>query len=512
MSVSRLGTFGRLRIRPPATAGGGGGGGGGTGDLLLYPSDLTYLGAFRLPNYTDGVGQISYGGSAMAFNAANNSLFITGSGGIVAEFSIPGSLSTSATLTDLPTGTTLQGFRDVSAALPSPLTGATDGSPIGGLLVSGGKLYGTIFAYYSGASTQATSHFVLSSLDLATATVTGLYATGNGTPSARLAAGAMSPIPAAWQTALGHTAMSGASNLSVVSLSSQGPASVGFTPSHVGVSTDADPYVYYPVDHPLGPAYVDYFNPLQCGTDTNSGIVFPDGADSVIYFGSGTAQWVGYGTSAELGDESVFSYGPHSLNGVYANRVWAYRAADFAAVKAGTKQPWEVLPYAAWDFTLPITTPLKTAGNAVYDPATKRIYFSLVNCDHEVGSSALPVIFVFGVGSGHGTGDPVNPKIGCVAAWPAPVGSDPSAVAPGPVTAGTTVNLGAGLVYAQYGATVANVKFYLDANGNGTYEAGVDTFLGTGTGDGNLPGGGSANYSRSRRPATRPGPRRFSPS
>ena len=45
---------------------------------LLGESDLTYLGAFRLPSGNFGASSFEYGGTALAYNPANNSLFIVG--------------------------------------------------------------------------------------------------------------------------------------------------------------------------------------------------------------------------------------------------------------------------------------------------------------------------------------------------------------------------------------------------------------------------------------------------
>ena len=69
---------------------------------LLYSSDLQYVGAFRVPNYYDNVDQMSYGGNALAYNPADNSLFITGLNQAVAEISIPQSIVNSSNLDSLP--------------------------------------------------------------------------------------------------------------------------------------------------------------------------------------------------------------------------------------------------------------------------------------------------------------------------------------------------------------------------------------------------------------------------
>jgi hypothetical protein len=73
----------------------------------------------------------------------------------------------------------------------------------------------------------------------------------------------------------------------------------------------------------------------------------------------------------------------------YAYYVWAYDAADLAAVARGKKQPWDVMPYAAWPLSLPYTSHT-SIGGATYDVSTRRIFVSQTLTD-----GALPVVHVF---------------------------------------------------------------------------------------------------------------------
>ena len=45
---------------------------------LLYQSNLQYVGGFRVPNFYNSVSQTSYAGQGLAYDAANNSLFMAG--------------------------------------------------------------------------------------------------------------------------------------------------------------------------------------------------------------------------------------------------------------------------------------------------------------------------------------------------------------------------------------------------------------------------------------------------
>jgi hypothetical protein len=74
----------------------------------------------------------------------------------------------------------------------------------------------------------------------------------------------------------------------------------------------------------------------------------------------------------------------------YAYYVWAYNAADLAAVNSGQFQPWEVKPYAVWKLTLPFAAWATHLNGAAYDPQNRRIFLSQAFAD-----GAKPLIHVF---------------------------------------------------------------------------------------------------------------------
>src|SRR5581483_6256262 len=177
--------------------------------------------------------------------------------------------------------------------LPVKLAGATDGEFIGGLLVDKEQLIGTDYAYYSGANKQTTSHFVLSSLKLTEAKVGGLYQVGG--LGGRYVAGYMTAIPNDWQTALGAPYLTGQADIPIINTSSSGPSAFGFDSKALGPKVaPATPYVYYPVDKPLGP-YTGVINPLQNGTTSVTGAVFVPGTRTVLFFGTTGVNFIGYG-------------------------------------------------------------------------------------------------------------------------------------------------------------------------------------------------------------------------
>ena len=166
------------------------------------------------------------------------------------------------------------------------------------------------------------------------------------------------------------------------------------------------PLVYYPLDHSTlgrwGAAATIYYS----GADTVTGVVFPEGTASVLFFGRhGTTYCYGPGTgdaskagkpATDIGDTADSwcydaddaSKGNHGYP--YVPQVWAYNASDLAAVHAGKKRPWDLLPYAVW--TLPGFAGSQVGG-AAYDPATNRVYVSEMDAD----SSGLPRIHVYSV-------------------------------------------------------------------------------------------------------------------
>jgi hypothetical protein len=459
----------------------------GASEPLLYSPNVQYVGAFRVPNGQFGSDQydtFSYGGTALAYDSANNSLFMVGHpyDQAVAQISIPSTILNSSNISSLTTATMLQNFTNVLGMLPSdPLTQQYVGNvTIGGLMVQNGKLYGSVYGAYDNTGSPGV-FFDLNSTTLATATAQSWTLGGDGTAN-----GYVAPIPSEWQSALGASYLAGQADISIISRTSSGPAAYGFDPTQ-GSSSALTPFVEYPLSNPLG-AYEGPANPLQSGTTQVNGVVFVPGSSSVLFFGTTGTNYEGYGEPGDYGDTNHTSKGPHSLNGQYAFQVWAYNANDLVAVKQGTKQPWQVMPYDVWNFSLPNASAGAQIGGVAFDPSTDRIYVSVLDADNVAAYSDLPLIEVFQVNTSALTGAQ-KPQIGTLAATTtaaAPSGST-SPLAPGPIAAGTPVLLTAGNVYDINGggSSVTAVKFYLDSNNDGVLETSTDTLLGTGTVSGN---------------------------
>jgi hypothetical protein len=363
---------------------------------LLQKADLAYQGAFRLPSGTFGGSSFAFGGQGLAYNSANNSLFITGHvyDQMTAEITVP-RITNSNQINDLATAVVLQNFTDVTEGrLDSINPGDPNSKIIGGYLVYNGNLIVTGFAYYDANGTQIVSHFT-SSTNLSTkGDVSGPYQVG--TLGAGFVSGYLAQIPSEWQDSLGGPALTGNAALSIISRTSWGPAAFVFDPAdftHTNPVPDI-PLVYYNADHPTLGVYTTnapfYFN----GTTQIKGIVFPKGCRSVLFFGrqgkGAFCYGIGGASGGDCNDPADDSKGTHGYP--YAYQVWAYDVQDFISVKKGLKQPWEITPYSIWNFALPFEVDGEEINGAAYDPATQRVFLSQAH-----GDGDNPLIQVFAV-------------------------------------------------------------------------------------------------------------------
>jgi hypothetical protein len=361
---------------------------------LLYKQNLTYVGAFRVPDGGDDTSTLNFGGRALSYNAANNSLFITGHDHhqTSAEISIP-ALVNSSNLSDLNTATYLQTHRDATEGRLSQVNPSDDnGQKVGGHLVYGGKLYVTGYSTYDGAGTQSGSHFVRPVSLSTSGQVQGPYRVGS---DAHYTSAYMALVPPEWQAALGGPALSGNCCQSIIGNHSRGPAVSVFNPSDVGQtsSISATRLVHYTSDNGLGPG-VSTQNPYFNLTTRVEGVVLPNGTRSVLFFGSHGIGPYCYGEGDACGDPTKSEKGTHAYP--YVFQVWAYDANDLAEVKSGTKQPHEVQPYDVWTFNLPFEkNDGHLLGGATFDPSTGRIYVSQPRAD-----AKLPVIYAFEINTG----------------------------------------------------------------------------------------------------------------
>jgi len=359
-------------------------------------SNLVYQGAFRVPQGSTDQTSYNYGGTALGYNSSNNSLFMVGHDWYQrsAEISIP-TIINSTNISSLNTATLRQNFADATEGKLNQINpNDTNSKKVGGQLVYNSKLYVSAYSYYDGAGTQSSSHFARP-IDLSTTgQVTGPVRVGSQYPG--FVSGYMTQIPSEWQSLFGGPALTGNCCNSILSVQSNGPAASVFNPSNVGVvnPVPATPVVGYPSSNPL--SGWNTTNPYFNGTTRVTGIVFPSGTQSVLFFGRHGVGTFCYGGGAECNDPADSSKGTHAYP--YKYQIWAYDANDLLAVKNGTKQQWEPRPYAVWNFNLPFesTNGAHKIGGVDYDPSTGRIYVAQGCEDANCG----PIIHVFEVNVG----------------------------------------------------------------------------------------------------------------
>ncbi len=332
---------------------------------LLSLADLTYVGAFRVPNQDGDGNSLGYAGHALGYYPANHSLFFGGHDWyqLLCEIGVPAEINLTQT------ADVLQDCTDVTEG---NLDTIDDGSiKLGGTLVYNGRLLVSAYSYYDADGSQSVSHFT-SSLDLGSGgDLGGPYAVGNW---AGIVSGYMGLVPPEWQAALGGPAFTGNCCLSIISRTSYGPALSIFDPDSVGsvVPAPAESLLHYPSSHPL--ADWDATSPLFNGTTQIRGVAFPPGSRSVLFFGRQGVGEFCYGGGEECGDPVSSYQGTHAYP--YVHQVWAYDALELQAVKEGSKEPWDVLPYALWRLDDMDSTGSATLAGAVYDPTSGRVYLT----------------------------------------------------------------------------------------------------------------------------------------
>lgn len=383
-------------------------------DVLLKQSNLKYLGAFRIPKAWSQL--VNLATAPIAYNPANNSLFICGSGspavhpGLCGEMSIPPVVDGHGSTDKLNFADALQAMADptedhIMEVVPSHEWG--NGIYLGGILVYNSQLYGTAYEYYGDTATK--SHFKRS-LNLSSPSFSGWYAPDDN--PGRIA-GFMASVPKSLQSRLGGPALTGQCCLAEVGRTSLGPAAFGFDPSRLTnpsrmFSTKA--LVYYTGEHPtLGPWEE---NGLHYGSTTQmGGMALPEGSKSILFFGRnghpGSPLCYGPGTDKRAlggkpdGEGNDYCYdtsfpekGPHAYP--YTGQVWAYNVDDVARAA----HPYDVRPYAVWsilgEWMADAFQP--AIGGVAYDPQRQLIYVSLLSPDEYEGNQSLrPLMHVYKV-------------------------------------------------------------------------------------------------------------------
>jgi hypothetical protein len=358
---------------------------------LLYKADMTYLGAFRLPQGTFGGSRFGYGGHGLAPYhdpaTGKNTLFMEGHAwypGYVAQVEIPSGFVKSDNWDDLPQAALLQGFYDITDGKSDTL--ANYMFFVYGMLPYNGRLIVGASEYYDADYSQVTSHGV-SSFNLSLNNDFQGFYSMDAAANPRSLGGYMTAVPSQWQAALGGPALTGNCCLSIISASSSGPSATVFDPDDVGTENPipGSTVLFYPLEHPLADGTIQN-NLFNLATHIG-GMAFPSGSRSVLFVGRQGIGPYHYGCGIDEGESCPSDcYGECSVDPCdrskgthaypYVHQVWAYDANDLAAVRTGQKQYWEVRPYAVWTLEDMDTSGCADVRGAGYDPLTRRLYIT----------------------------------------------------------------------------------------------------------------------------------------
>lgn len=367
---------------------------------LLQLADLSYAGGFRLPRNTHTGEGYSFGGLLVAHNPSRNSLFVSNRAGKLSEVTIPAAVNT-ADPNAMPFATYLQDFSDPTEGHMRQI--ASSGANIDGLLVVGNRLYGTGAIYYDAQNTQTVSHYSRST-NLSEPSFIGMSQVWE-TGKTGFVSGYLATVPPEWQSLLGGPAITGQCCIPVVWRTSWGPSAFAWNPADIGRvnPVSATPLLYYPSEHQtLGPWLGS--NPTYGGNVQMGGLAIIAGTRTALYIGRNAMGVFCYGNgtsnpseAGQLGpDGTAYCYdptnpykGPHGYP--YRYQIWAYDLNEFVKVKAGLKQPWEVVPYGVWPLNFPTAEPGTHVGGVGYDASRQMLYVSQMFADHD-GYEDRPVI------------------------------------------------------------------------------------------------------------------------
>jgi hypothetical protein len=336
--------------------------------VLLYPNDLIYVGAFKLPD-TNGSSNWEYSGQALTFNPAGDpngssdgfpgSLFGVGHDHQmdVSEISIPVPVN-SRNLDDLKAAETLQPFNDISNGnINEDLI-----LPVVGLEVIGDQLY---FCYGQHMQEFEPSHGI-SSLNLQNPQTQGpwvLHGISNYTSNDYLFT-----IPANWAAAYtpGHTLATGRFREGV--WSGLGPALYAIDPTDIQ-HTSAIPLLLYgeqlPNDAVIQSDETMQMNGYLLADHWMGGAWLTSGAKSSVIFTGTKAvgdSWYGFANGVEWAYDCAESNScpdvpdyPYDNRGYWASDYQAqiifYNPADLASVAMGQSASYQPQPYAVFDLT-----------------------------------------------------------------------------------------------------------------------------------------------------------------
>jgi hypothetical protein len=362
---------------------------------------LEYVGAFRVPAETFGISSSNYALGFFDVDPATGTFFLVGHPyqQAIAEFALP-RLVRSSTLADLEmAGAPLQTFASVIDRLPTDANPETVDS-IGGIALLKGpwgrSILVNVFPYYNRGGVD-TSLVLRDPTHLGSSPIDGLFELRGG----QHAAGWMSPIPQAWQGALGGTALAGNT---VYDGGPAGPTAFVVDPAALAAADSSPGPVATTtlLDHDISHRLND---DLSNDSGTNDlWTVLSSAAYGLIV--PGTRSYMVFGHSGGHGPEGVCyrctppgQTEPCYLHCAadpadYALYYWLYDVEDLVAVREGRLTPFDVRPYAYGPWEAPFGARRHQLGGGAFDAVTGTLYLSMPLADDEQGTYSTPPVIV----------------------------------------------------------------------------------------------------------------------
>lgn len=392
-------------------------------EFLLHPSDLEYLGAFKLPTTVSG-STFGAGGFQLALNPQGDpggggdgfpgSLYISGHvrDQLVAEVSIPAPVvSTAHDDSVLPRAQVITPFRDPTGGLKDATGIASGDQRLGGMCFfdagdgKGIQLYWTVWQWYNVSATDHPSHGISNPYNQASNS-RGVWFLGDF--HIQMTAGYIFSVPKDFADLHlgGKRLISGLEVATGTATTSNGPAMFAYAPwkeaggnppsgSHLGVT----PLMYFPHATPA-PGY-EPCDEWRGGSWVTAGtkqaiIIVGRKSLGAVYYGIGRPgdcnAWKGY--HCDPYDPMFLFFDPEML----------------AASSRGDVLPWKVSWYFSWSPKAFLWPTCEGHVDGVdYDP-TRRLLYVLQSQAYDEAFFPYPLVHVFRVNGDPGPKDIVPPS------------------------------------------------------------------------------------------------------
>ena len=398
--------------------------------ILLIPSDLQYLGAFRIDYVTGQDARLGFSEGRFAISPNTNSFFISGNPyGSIAEFAIPELTKTTVLAEMKKTGPALQAFSLFEERVPYK-TPNNQIRNIAGMELIDNKLVVTVYDPYDAASAAGFDvdnlMIIETPFDLKNSAVTGYF----GMNEKMMATGWLSPIPTNLRDDLGGDYLTGGARMaSINGRWSMGPSAYSFNKADLlatkaGGTVSNTKLQKYPLHNRLAENSFNYPRPYteacpdftkdaslwraECVGDNDLWTEVARAFFGVIVPGTNTYLTIGRIGGVRYG--MAYKNTPIGRNGAcsgecphvwsdWDNYLWLFDVNDLLDHKNGITEEYAARPYEYGPIVIPVQDMdgdgyIAHIIGADYDDINNRLYITL-KADTEGGYEAIPLIAVY---------------------------------------------------------------------------------------------------------------------